>query len=45
MNGLCRIRLKKPIEKRIVMATRAKEKPTHLVSAFIDFAENWSKQQ
>lgn len=45
MNGLRRIRLKKPIEKRIVMATRAKEKPTHLVSAFIDFAENWAKQQ
>lgn len=37
MNGLCRIRLKKPIEKRIVMVTRAKETPSHLVSAFIDF--------
>lgn len=42
MNGLRRIRLKKPIEKRIVMATRAKEKPSHLVSAFIDFAEKWT---
>ena len=45
MTGLRRIRLKKPIEKRIVMATRAGDRPTHLVSAFIDFAENWSKQQ
>lgn len=39
MNGLKRIRLKKPIEKRIVMVTRANEKPSHLVSAFIDFVE------
>lgn len=39
MNGLRQVRLKKPIEKRIVMATRAKEKPTHLVSAFIEFAK------
>lgn len=40
MNGLRQVRLKKPIEKRIVMATRAKEKPTHLVSAFIEFAKS-----
>ena len=44
MNGLRRIRLKKPIEKRIVMATRAKEKPTHLVSAFLEFAERHQKK-
>ena len=43
MNGLQQIRLKKPIEKRIVMATRAKEKPTHLVSAFIEFAQQHQK--
>lgn len=42
MGGLKRIRLRKPIEKRIVMATRTKEKPTHLVSAFIDFAQKWT---
>ena len=39
MNGLRRLHLKKPIEKRIVMATRAKETPSHLVSAFIEFAQ------
>jgi len=37
MNGLKRLRLRKPIEKRIVMVTRAGEKPSHLVSAFADF--------
>jgi len=37
MSGLHRIRLQKPIEKRIVMATRAKETPSHLVSAFTRF--------
>ena len=37
MNGLKQVRLKQPIEKRIVMATRAGEKPTHLVSAFVAF--------
>ena len=45
MNGLKQIRLKKPIEKRIVMATRAKEKPTHLVSAFIEFAQQHQKNE
>lgn len=43
MNGLKQLHLKKPIEKRIVMATRAKEKPSHLVSAFIEFARNRQK--
>ena len=37
MNGLKRIHLTKPIEKRIVMVTRANEKPSHLVSAFTEF--------
>lgn len=40
MNGLRRLRLRKPIEKRIVMATRARETPSHLVSAFIDFVQS-----
>ena len=44
MNGLRRLRLRKPIEKRIVMATRARETPSHLVSAFIDFVQSRTEE-
>ena len=40
MSGLRRVRLRKPIEKRIVMATRAKETPSHLVAAFTQFVRD-----
>lgn len=42
MNGIRKVQLRKPIEKHIVMATLAKGKPSHLVSAFLDFASSWS---
>jgi len=41
LTGVRRVHLKKPIEKRIVMATLAKNKPSHLVSAFLKFTGDW----
>lgn len=41
LKGAKKLRLLRPIKKRIVMATRADGKQSHLVSAFVQFVENW----
>lgn len=45
MNGIRKCQLTKPIEKRIVMATLANGKPSHLASTFLDFAQSWSQHK
>lgn len=40
VKGIRQLKLTKPIEKRIVMATSSKGKPSHLVSTFVQFVEN-----
>lgn len=44
MNGLRCVRLKKPVQKRIVMAMLTKTTQSHLVDAFIRFVENRMEQ-
>ncbi len=41
MQGIAAVRLSKPIYKRIMMATLNRGEPSHLVSLFLKFVEDW----
>lgn len=45
MDGVHRLRLVDPIKKQIVMTTRVKGMPSHLVDVFVRFVEEWMHQR